>query len=275
MTTGEQLIAFPSPRVNVMRSPNLLALALALASSAFAAQAQAVKDPLHVYAPGGPAPALRDAAKAYEARTGRPVLVTAGPTSEWLEKAKADGDVIVSGSETMMGDFVTALDGRIAANAVQPLYLRASSILVRPGNPGGIRGLKSLFQPGHRVLVVNGAGQNGLWEDMAGRTGDLRKVRAIRSNIVIYAKTSAEARQAWINDPSLDAWIIWDIWQVANPTLADAVAVEEPYRIYRDAGAVVTTQGRDDLDARPFIDFLVSPQGAAVFARWGWKTTAQ
>ena len=232
----------------------------------------ATAEPLHVYGPGGPAPAMKEAATAYQALTGRAVAVTAGPTPQWIDQARTDADVIFSGSETMMSDFVVAMEGRIDPAAAEPLYLRESSILVRPGNPDRIGGLDDLFVPGHRVLVVNGAGQNGLWEDMAGRTGDIGKVRALRSNIVAYARNSAEARQMWIDDPTLDAWIIWGIWQVANPTLADAVAVEEPYRIYRDAGAVQTTLGQQDADTRPFIDFLKSPQGAAIFERWGWRT---
>jgi hypothetical protein len=36
----------------------------------------------------------------------------------------------------------------------------------------------------------------------------------------------------WRSD--IDAWIIWNIWQVANPTVADLVEVEPEYRIYRD-----------------------------------------
>jgi accessory colonization factor AcfC len=32
--------------------------------------------------------------------------------------------------------------------------------------------------------MVNGAGQNGAWEDIAGRKGDIRTVRELRCNIV-------------------------------------------------------------------------------------------
>lgn len=35
---------------------------------------------LRVYGPGGPAPAMKEAAKAFEQKTGTPVVVTAGPT---------------------------------------------------------------------------------------------------------------------------------------------------------------------------------------------------
>lgn len=244
----------------------------ALASLLWATAALA--DPLHVYGPGGPAPAMREAAETYTRTYGREVTVVAGPTPQWLANAKLDADVIFSGSETMMTDFVTAMEGRIEAANVEPLYLRQAAILVRPGNPGTIEGLADLFEPGHRIVVVNGAGQDGLWEDMAGRAGDIRSVRALRKNIVLFAPNSAEARTAWVADPTLDAWIIWNIWQVANREVADLVEVEEPYRIYRDTGAVVTTLGREDSDSQKFLEFLQSPAGAEIFQRWGWMTDA-
>ena len=134
------------------------------------------QDTLHVYGPGGPAPAMKEAAAAFEKKSGIKVEVTAGPTPQWIEKAKSDADIIYSGSETMMTDFVFALDGRIAHSEVHPLYLRPLSILVRPGNPKKITGLNDVLAPNMKILVVNGAGQNGVWEDMAGRKGDINTV---------------------------------------------------------------------------------------------------
>lgn len=51
------------------------------------------------------------------------------------------------------------------------------------------------------------------------------------------------------DDPSIDAWLVWGIWQKANPTLADAINVEEKYRIYRDVGAGLTNRGLGNPDA--------------------------
>lgn len=229
---------------------------------------------LRVYGPGGPAPAMKEAAKAFEQKTGTPVVVTAGPTPEWIEQAKSDADLIYSGSETMMTDFAQAMEAQIDETRVEPLYLRPFSILVRPGNPKNIKGLRDLFRPGYRVMVVNGAGQNGVWEDAAGRQGDIESVRALRKNIVKYAKNSALAKQAWIDDQSVDAWLIWNIWQVANPTLADVVPIEKDYVIYRDTGIVVTKKGDSSPAAKQFMDFLKSPDGAAIFQKWGWMTSA-
>jgi len=101
------------------------------------------------------------------------------------------------------------------------------------GNPGHIKGIADLLKPGHKILVVNGSGQGGLWEDVVGRMGDIASVKALRANIGQFAATSADAKQTSTTDASYDAWIIWNIWQVANPTIADEVAVEPEYRVYQ------------------------------------------
>jgi hypothetical protein len=65
--------------------------------------------------------------------------------------------------------------------------------------------LAASVKSGHRILVINGAGQQELWEDVAGRLGDIGTVRALRSNIVKVAGNSAQAKQAWTDDNSIDA----------------------------------------------------------------------
>ena len=243
---------------------------LVAALAAFIPATSAIAGPVHVFGPGGPTPAMKEAAATFSKTRGVPVEVVGGPAPAWIEAAKQTGDVIFSGSETMMTDLQTVMEDRIDAATITPLYLRVSNILVRPGNPKHFRGLADLFKSGHRVLVVNGAGQNGLWEDMAGRTGDIAKVRAFRSNIAIYAKTGAEAKQAWIADSSLDAWITWGIWQKANSTLADAVRVEQPYRVYRDTGVGLTAAGKANPDAVAFTAWLSTPVAQKIFVKWGW-----
>ena len=246
--------------------PMLLAAGILFTSSAMAAA-----ETLHVYGPGGPLPAMKEAAEIFGRTHGAEIQVTGGPLSQWIDHAKADADVVFSGSEVMMSDFITAMPDIDPATA-KALYLRPAAILVRPGNPTNIKGVADLLKPGHRILVVNGAGQQGLWEDVAGRLGDIANVQAFRANIVTVAANSAQARQAWIEDKSLDAWLIWTIWQVANPTLADQVPVEPQYSIYRDVGVALTKTGEARPVARQFTEFLASPEGASIFAKWGWLT---
>lgn len=229
-------------------------------------------DALFVYGPGGPAPAMKEAAAAFQRQRGVQVEVTAGPTPSWIDKARQNADIIYSGSETMMTDFVAAMQGRIDEKTITPLYLRPMSILVRPGNPKRITGFQDLLKPGTKILVVNGAGQTGAWEDIAGRKGDIGTVRQMRRNIVSYAPNSAAARTTWIERADIDVWLIWNIWQVANPELADTVPIEPDYAIYRDTGVALSQQGAKKPLARQFVDFLQSKEGARIFAKWGWKT---
>jgi accessory colonization factor AcfC len=256
-------------------SPSLsVAIALALAPAITTASAALAAQPLRVYGPGGPLPAMKEAAAAFERSHGVAVEVTAGPTPQWIDHAKADADVIFSGSEVMMSDFMAAMPD-VDPSTVRALYLRPAAILVRPGNPQQIRGIADLLKPGHRILVVNGAGQQGLWEDVVGRRGSIDDIRAFRANIAKVAANSGEARQQWINDQSIDAWLIWTIWQVANPKLADQVPLEAEFAIYRDTGVALTKRGEGRPEAREFVDFLSSPTASAIFSKWGWLGSAK
>lgn len=262
--------------MNMFRVATAFALmALPSAASMVASPVQAAAEQgsvvLHVYGPGGPLPAMKEAADTFSKEKHIQVVVTAGPLPKWLHDAQQNADLIFSGSEEMMSDFQISLQETLDPSTIVPLYLRKAAILVRPGNPSHIRGLEDLLQPGHHILVVNGAGQKGLWEDVVGRRGDIASVTKFRTNIATVALSSADARADWIQDTSLDAWLIWNIWQVSNPTLAEIVPVDDTHQIYRDCGIGMTTQGKTHPEASEFIHFLQSPEGARIFQKWGWS----
>lgn len=226
---------------------------------------------VRVYGPGGPAPAMKEAAKAFQEKTGVRVEVTAGPTDHWLRSARRNADLVFSGSENMMTSFIRAMDGAILERTVRPIYIRPATILVRPGNPKRIAGIRDLMNPPLRVMVVEGAGQLGLWEDIVGRLGDIDSIRAFRSRIVAFAKNSGEAKDRWMKDASIDAWLIYNIWEVANPGIADQVEIEPELRIWRDCGIAFTRRGITSAAAQDFAIFLESDAGRAIFEKWGWK----
>jgi accessory colonization factor AcfC len=244
--------------------------AVVLASLAWLATPTRAQETVLAYGPGGPAPAMKEAAEVFSKARGVKVEVAAGPTDTWIGKARQDADVIFSGAEYMMTDFVKAMDGRIDEGTIVSLYLRPSAILVRPGNPKKIQDLPDLARPDVKVLVVQGAGQTGMWEDMAGKQGDIRLVSLLRRNIVLHAPNSGAAKQAWIDRKEIDAWIIYNIWQVANPTLADLVPVSKDHVVYRSCGAALTQKGKERRPAKEFVAFLQSKEGAAIFRKWGW-----
>ena len=228
---------------------------------------------LNVYGPGGPSPAMMEAAANFGTAHNVDVHVTAGPTPKWIDKARQDADVVFSSAENMMSDFAKALPGAFDLKEAEPLYLRPAAILVLPRNLKHIQGFRGLLAPGIKVMAVAGAGQTGLWEDVAGRTGDIDLVRAFRKNLLLpEAGNSTEARQRWAQQPDIEVWLIWNIWQVSNPELAQLVEMDEPFRIYRDAGVVITHRGASEPQSKAFVDYLKSPAGQAIFVKWGWKT---
>jgi accessory colonization factor AcfC len=214
---------------------------------------------------------MREAATAFGGKRGLTIEITAGPTSKWKEEAMKDADLIFSGSESMMTDFVRReLPGLIDRATIRTLYLRPSAILVRPGNPKKLKGVRDLAQPGLKILVVEGAGQVGMWEDVAGRTGEVALVDGIRRNIAFVASNSGEAKNHWKSDLSYDAWLVWTIWQKEDPAAADLIPTEKEYTIYRSCGVATTHRSANKGLTKEFADFLQSAEGQRIFVKWGW-----
>jgi len=76
-----------------------------------------------------------------------------------------------------------------------------------------------------------------------------------------------------VKDKSIDAWLIWDIRQGANPELAQLVEMDEPFRIYRDAGVVITRKGESNSQAKAFVASLQSPEGQKNLYQVGLECT--
>jgi accessory colonization factor AcfC len=226
---------------------------------------------LQAYGPGGPAPAMREAATAFGGKKKVRIEINAGPTGTWKDQAMKNADLIFSGSEYMMTDFVQKdLPGLIDPTTIRTLYLRPAAILIRPGNPKGVKGIRDVAKPGIKILVVQGAGQVGMWEDVAGRTGDVGLVDGVRRNIGHFALNSAEAKRLWNSDPSFDAWLIWTIWQKESPAAADLVNIEPENAIYRSCSIAITNRSEQKALGKEFCEFLQSGEGKEIFVKWGW-----
>ena len=48
--------------------------------------------------------------------------------------------------------------------------------------------------------------------------------------------------------------------------------MDEAFRIYRAAGVVLTHKGSAQPKAKAFVEYLQSPAGQKIFAKWGWDT---
>ncbi|MBU0716815.1 MAG: substrate-binding domain-containing protein, partial [Planctomycetes bacterium] len=249
-------------------------LIVALAATAIGATSVSAQEVLQVYGSEGPYPAMREAATVFAERNTVDLQIVADSVEKWLSQAKAEADLVYSSAEFMMVDIIQGMGGEIDENSATPLYWRPAAILVRPGNPKHIYDFPDLLRPGVKVMVVNGSGQTGLWEDMAGRRGNFRTVHALRNNIVLFATDSTEARRMWLAEDDIDAWLTWNIWYQADPRHSTLVPVSEDYVIYRQCSIALTKRGRQKPLASQFVGFLKSPEAAEIFAKWGWITTS-
>ena len=228
-----------------------------------------------LYGAAGPAVAMKAAAAEFAKRTpGVDIQLQAGVAKDWLPQAREDADLIFSGSAAMMSDLVVAMDGRLVEDSVAPLFFRPSAILVRPGNPKKIKGVRDLLRPDMSIIVVNGAGQAGLWEDVVGRLGDVQALRAFRRNIVSVEKDGIAANKYWDEHPDVDAWLGWNIWGLAGRVKSEIVPVEKDLRIYRPVEVALTRRAQQRGTAVAFFAFLQSPDAKEIFEKGGWTSKA-
>jgi accessory colonization factor AcfC len=258
--------SFPAPRRALLAAAMLAAPALARAQA---------PTPIRCFGPGGPAPAMRVAAEAFRTAHGTPVEIIAGPTPQWAGRVAEEADLVFSGAEYMMDEFIARFADALDATTRRSLYIRPSALLVRPGNPRGYGGLRDLLSrpPAQaRILATGGAGQVALYEDIAARTGEIALLRAMRERIVLVAPNTGAAQQEWRGKPdAYDVWLVWNHWQIAAPEHAALVEIEEPFRIWRSAGSVLSRRGAARAEARRFEAFLTAAEGRAAFERFGWR----
>ncbi|HAZ3552507.1 TPA: solute-binding protein [Escherichia coli] len=232
---------------------------------------------IHLYGPGGPHTALQEAASLYTKNTGVPVTVHFGPQAKWNDEARKNADIIFGASEQSALAIIRDHQERFSEKDIEPLYLRKSILLVKPGNPKNIQGVEDLTRPGIGIIVNDGAGTSntsgtGLWEDIAGRKGNIETVAGIRKNIILYAPNSGTARKALETQAGADVWITWADWVASNPGIGEMVEISPDYVIWRDMNIAI----RQDADAetRQFAAWLRSDEAAPAFKKYGWVRQA-
>lgn len=224
---------------------------------------------LKVYGPGGPAPAMKKCAEVFEKSKKVKVQVTAGPLENWVSEAK-DADLFYSGSENMMDTFAEKIP-QLDKKSIHTHYFRPSAILVRPGNPKKIHGAKGLLKKNVRVMVVNGAGQVGMWEDIIGRLQSVQALNDFRANVVVAAKNTGEAEKKWNEDQSIDAWLVFNIWGTRNTEAALIVPTEPELTIYRSMGTALSNSTQQKELSVAFAEFIDEPECKKIFQKQGWR----
>ncbi len=223
---------------------------------------------LRVYGPGGPLTPVRACAQRFARARGVKVEVDGGPEERWVAKAAEDGDVVFGAAEHTFSDLMRRRPGLIDPATRRSLYDRRAAILVRKGNPKKLRSLGDLARAGVKLVDVNGAGQAGLWEDLAGRHG---LIPALQRNMALSVSNTAEAIAAWRDRPELDAWLTFASWHDRLRDEADLVELPASERLYRGTPVALVARSEQRSLALAFVEFLGSEECHALFRTAGWR----
>lgn len=225
-------------------------------------------DTLYIYGPGGPFGPINECAQLFGNQSKIVVKVTAGPESNWIQSALKNADIIYGGAEYMLTHFSMKHSGLVDNSTRTELYKRGAAILVRPGNPKRIMTLKDLTKTGVHILDINGAGQFGLWEDLAGKQN---LIAGIQHNIKKSFENTALGITAWESDTAYNAWITYGSWHYRLKEVTQLIKIPAAMNVYRGTPVALTTITRKKQMASRFIQFMQSQQGHRIFQKWGWE----
>jgi accessory colonization factor AcfC len=222
---------------------------------------------LTIFATHFPAIPTNEAARTYEKRSGVKFDAQTGPVELWLPRVRAgEGDIISVGSEYIMDDIRS--EDLVIEETRATVGYRRSIIIVRKGNPMGIRSLQDLTEEGVRLLVCIGGCQKGLWDDVASKAMLTDKVR---KNIVQCGMGCADTLRRWrATKDTIDAGIVWNVYKDIAPEDCDAIELPESIRVMRSTNVAITSSSRNRELAQSFIDFLRGDEGRQFFVKWGW-----
>jgi molybdate transport system substrate-binding protein len=217
-------------------------------------------------------PPMEEAAQVFEEETGIKVYLTFGGSGTLLSQLEISrsGDLYIPGSPDYM---VKAERKEIVDPASEEKVAYLIPVIAVPrGNPKNIRSLADLAGSGIEVGIGNPeAVCLGLYAVEILEYNHL--LEEVGKNIIVNAKSCADTA-ALISLKSVDAVIGWDVFQYWDPDNIEVVylATEQLPRIAY-VPAAVTVFAQDKESARAFLDFLVSPEGQAIFRKWGYITT--
>ncbi len=223
---------------------------------------------VNIYGPGGPAPVLNEITKELNKTENKNIILKFGPAGKWMEEAKQNADIIYSGSEYMMNSFASKLSD-LDFSTIKAVKLRESGILVRKENSKNIKSIKDLAKDDVNIIVVDGAGQISLWEDIVGKEQNVELLNKIRNNIKYFAPNSALATKHWKENKNIDAVIIWKPW-VKRFENSMYVETTKDTKVMRPASIALTKKGKNNPDAVSVYNDILSSKFDKIWENNGW-----
>lgn len=236
-----------------------------------ASTAQWTGKEIEVFAGSASKPALEEAAKRFEEKTGARVLLHLGGSGSMLSQMELlhRGDIYFPGSSDFME--LAKRKGLVDAKTETRVVYLLPAINVQRGNPKNIRGLEDLARPGLRVGIARpDTVCVGLYGAEALEARGLSA--AVRKNVVNQAE-SCEKTAQMVSLGLVDAVLGWDVFEKWDPEHVQTIYYP-PERVPRIGyiPAAISLFPREPAIARAFVSFLVSPEGQSIFRAKGYLT---
>jgi molybdate transport system substrate-binding protein len=216
---------------------------------------------------------MEEAARVFEQKTGIKVELNWGGSGSVMSQMKLAkrGDLFIPGSPDYM-DMAIA-EGLVDPNTVKIIAYLVPTINVQKGNPLKIKELKDLTRPGVRVAIGNPESVCvGLYAvEVLEKNGLLK---AVEKNIVTHG-ASCSSTAALINLKKVDAILGWNVFEQWNPDKTESIFLrpDQVPRLAYIPAAITKTFAENRAGAQAFIDFLASPQGQAIFTKYGYPAS--
>jgi molybdate transport system substrate-binding protein len=230
---------------------------------------------LLVFAGAASKPPTEEIARLFEQKTGIHVEIVFGGSGFVLAQMRLSrqGDVYFPGSSDFME--IAKKQAAVFPETERQVVFLVPSINVQKGNPKGIRELKDLLAPGIRVAIGNPetvcVGLYGV--ELIERQFNAPEKRAFRKNILNYTE-SCEKTATALSLKTVDAVLGWTVFQYWDPARIETIALK-PAQIIR-VGYIpiaVSTFTKNRAAAQRFLDFVLSPEGKAVFGKYHYFGT--
>ncbi|MBI5192788.1 MAG: molybdate ABC transporter substrate-binding protein [Nitrospirae bacterium] len=234
-----------------------------------------VRERLLVYVGAASKPPTEEAASLFEKKTGIKVDLNIGGSGMILSQMKLarKGDVYFPGSSDYMEK--AKHEGLVYPETEVKVVYLVPAINVQRGNPKNIKQLKDLARPGLRVVIANPENVCvGLYAvEIVDKVFTPEEKAILRKNIVNYAE-SCEKTANVISLKAADAVLGWSVFEHWDPKRIETVPLKanEIIRIGYIPAAVSKFTDNREL-AQRFIDFLVSPEGKAVYKKYNYFMT--
>lgn len=169
-----------------------------------------------------------------------------------MEIAKRDGDVLPA-TEKIIVYVVPAIN-------------------VQKGNPHGIKGLKDLLKPGLRVAIANPEGVcvGAYAVEIFEKELTKQEREQLKTNIKNYTGSCEQTATA-ISLKLADAVVGWRVFQYWDPERIETIPL--PKELIPRIGYIpiaISKFSKQPKLAQQFIDFVTSPEGQAIYAKFSY-----